>query len=174
MTFLLNNAPLPMTDPISRPRRADEFRPGQKDPLEGLLTEPWAEFLSLMALNVQRSSTRLSSVSLTSQAASISATDLTNGAIKDGLYRVTYYARIMRAAGISSSLDVTLSWTDGGVAQSQTGASITGNSTTSLQSVSFLIHADASSPINYATVRVSAGVPSMLYRLDVVLEVIDA
>lgn len=174
MSVLLNNAPLPMTDPIARPRRRDEFKPSQKDPLEGLLSDAWADYLSRLAQNVQASATRVSSSSPVNQAGSIAATDVSGGALKAGLYRLSYYARITQAATVSSSLDVTISWTDGGVAQSQTGASITGNTVTTFQSVTLFFHSDASAPISFSTVYTSVGATPMQYRLDVTLEVIDA
>jgi hypothetical protein len=174
MSFVLGNAPLPMTDPIARPRRRELFGEKRTDPLEGLLSDAWADYLSRLAQTVQHAATRISGVSRTEQAAAISATDISGGTLKSGLYRLTYHARITTASELDSSLIVTLSWTDGGVAQSQAGADITGNTTDTLQSASFLIHADASTPIRYATAYGYTGATPMQYRLDVVLEVIDA
>jgi hypothetical protein len=129
-SFLLGNAPIPITDPIS--------------------------------------------ATAIEQEASIAATDLTGANLKTGLYRLTYHTRITRASGGGSSLTVTVSWTDGGVAQSQSGAAIVTNTTDSMQSNTWAIHIDTGSPVRYETTYGSAGIPTMQYRLDVFLEVIEA
>lgn len=172
-SFVLGNAPIPLTDAIARPRRRKHFRAGQDDPLEGMLTDPWTDYLTRLVTTVQAAATRVNSTAQTAQTGSIAATDISSGNLKAGVYRVSYYARITEPASISSSLQVTISWTDGGVAQSLTGAALTGNTSTTLETFSYLIHIDAGSPVRYAVAYGSAGTP-MQYRLDVVLEVIDA
>lgn len=169
--FLLKNAPLPMQDRISRAKRRDLYGERQDDPQEGLLSDPWADYMSRMAQSIEAASTRISSAELTKQAASISATDISKGGQPTGRYKVFYHARITTPATTSSSLEVTISWTDGRVAQSQTFAAITGNTTATMQSDFLMIHVDNSTPINYATTYASVGAQPMQYRLDVVLEV---
>lgn len=174
MSFILGNAPIPISDPIARAKRRDRFTEKQDDPLEGTMSDAWVDYISRLVQTVQSSSTRINSASLIDQSASISATDMSGGGLKTGLYRVTYHARITKAAGVSSSLQVTLSWTDGGIAQSQSGAAITGNTTATLQSGTFLIHIDTASPVRYATTYASNPAATMTYRLDVILEIIQA
>lgn len=111
---------------------------------------------------------------LTAQAASIGTTALPTATLAPGLYRATYYARITQAATSSSSLEVTLTWTDGAVACSFTGAAITGNAVTDLQSDTLLIEIDQASPISYSTTYATSGATAMLYKLSIVLEVIRA
>lgn len=171
--FLLGNAPLPMTDAISMPKRRDQFGPKQNDPLEGLLSPPWADYLSRMAQTVGAAATRISSVSLTSQLASVSPTDISGGTLKEGLYRISYHLRITTPDGISSDLTVTLDWTDGGVAQSEVSKTVSTNTTDTRLHGDFLIHIDASTPVRYSTTIVT-GLGDLEYRLDVVLEVIKA
>lgn len=171
---LLRNAPLPLGDPIARPRRRNEFSRGQKDPLEGLLGDSWANYLGLMAQNVSQANTRLSSASLVDQEASISPTDLSGGALRAGFYRVHYYMRVTRAATIGSSLTFTLSWDDLGVTQTESGAAETGNTTTTNQTGTFTFYSDATSPITFATTYASGGITTMQYRLAVFLEAIQA
>lgn len=169
--FLLGKAPLPMQDRIARAKRTEIYGPKEEDPQEGFLSDPYADYFSRMAQSIGAASTRISQTLLTNQAASIAATDMASGGQPTGLYRFTYYARVTQAASISSSLEVVLSWTDGGVAQSRTFTAITGNTTTSLESETFMIHVDSSTPIQYSTVYLSAGGTVMQYRLDVDLEV---
>jgi len=173
MSFLLGNAPIPITDPIARAKRP-EFGKAQKDPLEGTMSDAWVDYMSRLVQTVQASATRIESATKTTQAASISATDISAGNLKAGLYRITFHARITDPATVSSSLTVTLSWTDGGVAQTEASKAETGNTTATRIHGAFLIHVDAGSPVRYATTYASVGGNAMEYRLDVVLEVIQA
>ena len=75
-----------------------------------------------------------------------------------------------RAATASSSLTITLSWTDTGVVMSQSGAAITGNLTTSGQTGSTLVYSSGASPITYATTYSSTGATTMVYKIGLVLE----
>lgn len=110
-------------------------------------------------------------VALTSQGASIVTTALpTDGDLSAGLYRVTWYQRITTVAGVSSSLTVAFGWTDGTVAQSHAGAAMTGNTTATWQSGTFLLRTDAASPITYATTYVSNAAGVMRYALYLTLE----
>jgi hypothetical protein len=162
MARTLSDAPIPLQDPIARPG------PGR---FAGLLPDVWIDWFTVLTSTVNQAPNRLSAVELTSQGASIGATDFSGGGVLNaGLYRVTYYARITRAAGTSSSLTVTLSWTDGGASCSFAGAAITGNTTTTIQSETKMIRIDSASPVRYATTYASVGMPTMLYSLDVTLE----
>jgi hypothetical protein len=165
----LNNVPIPLNDPIATPRRE-----GQNQKLEGLLTVVWQRWFDQLGLSMEAAPSRVANVPLTSQSASIGATDMSSGATSAGLYRVTYYARITQAAGLNSSLTVSFDWTDGGVAQSYSGAAMVGNLVTTYQSNTQMINVDALSPIRYSSVYASAGAPAMLYSLYVVLEEILA
>jgi hypothetical protein len=112
---------------------------------------------------------RTNNVDLTDQAAAIAATDM-GSTPRAGLYRLTYYARITQAATTSSSLTVTLDWTDGVVNPSYSGAAITGNTTTTTQSGSQTFLVDARSAINYSTAYASVGATPMQYALSLYLE----
>lgn len=110
-------------------------------------------------------------VALTSQNTSIGVTPIPLPSLATGLYRLTYYARITTAASISSSLIVTFSWTESGIALSADGPAITGNTTTTIGSASILIMSDAASPINYNTTYVS-NIAGMKYLLTIVVEAV--
>ena len=165
--------PMPLSDPIARPRRQG-LRPGERDPLEGLLTLPWVNFMTDREDAITAAPRRLSVVTLTGQGASIGATDIPTQSLGAGLYRITYYARITRPATTSSSLTVTFGWTESGVSLSQSGAAMTGNTTTTQQNGSLLVLSDDASPITYATTYASVGGTSMQYRLSIVLEKVNA
>ena len=177
---VLNSAPIPISDPIARVKRR-EFRadlktkrPERDDPLEGHLTDPWARYFDNLVLLIESTPSRVRSVSLTDQNASIAATDMTDGAFSSGLYELKYYARITQAATTSSSLTVTLDWIDGGVVVSFSGAAITGNTTSTYQSETQLVRIDPLSPVRYSTVYASVGATPMKYALYITLTEIQA
>ncbi len=161
-------APPPVSDQIAKPARP-EFR-GGGDPLAGRVGDVWLEWFTRLVDDVDEATTRVNSVHKTVQGAAIGATDLTDGTATGGYYKITYYTRITRAATTSSSLTVTFSWTDLSNSPSQSGAAITGNTATTIQSGTLTIYSDVNSPITYATAYTSVGATSMQYRLDVFLE----
>lgn len=172
MTAVLNDAPIPLSDPIARPKR-EQFGK-RKDPQEGLITEPWVSYLSQQSLVISQSMTRINSVSLTNQSASIGATDMSGGVISAGLYEIKYYARITQAATTSSSLTITFDWTDGAVSPSVSGTAITGNTTSTVQSGSYLIRVDNLSPVRYSTTYGSVGATPMKHSLYITLSEVQA
>lgn len=171
--FLLNNAPLPVTDRLTRAKRNEIYGPRQDDPHEGLIGDAWADFMSRLVQSVQHAATRISSVSLEKQQASIAASDLSGSSHRTGVYRLTWFAIVTTPGTVSSSLTVTVSWTTGGIAQSFSGAAMTGNTTTTHQSETYMVIADATAPIRYETVYASVGATAMQYRLVVTLEAIQ-
>ena len=72
-------------------------------------------------------------------------------------------------------MTVTISWMDGNVAQTQSGAAMTGNTTTTQQNASFLIHVgpntlSSNDVVKYATTYASSGGTAMQYSLYVMVE----
>lgn len=171
MTETLNSAPIPLNDPIARPKRQEFGK--RPDPLQGLMTVPWVSYFSALGAAIDASPERVASASKTDQSASIGATEI-SATHPTGLYRLSYYVRVTQAASTSSSIQVTLDWSDGGVAPSLSGAALTGNTTTTVQSGSIMILATANAPIRYSTTYSSVGATPMKYRLEVVLEEIKA
>lgn len=168
MALVLDNAPIPATDAIARPKRPQYGN--KQDPLEGQITTPWLEYMTRLSTVVSQGPSKIATVSLTTQAASIAGTDIAQAALTAGLYRVTYYWRITQAAAVSSSLQIAFAWTDGGVAQTATGAALTTNMTTTYQTNFVMVRIDSASSIQYATTYASSGSPAMQYSLDVILE----
>ncbi len=138
----------------------------------GMITNPWVKYLQLSLVPAVESAPQAAIVkTLTTQNASIGTTPFALGSVPAGLYRVSYYARVTTAAATSSSLTVTLSWTDGAVPCAFSGAALTSNTTASIQSNTILIRSDAAGAINYATTYASNAAGQMVYRLDLIVEV---
>ena len=142
---------------------------------ESLIARFWTRYLQSVVDVVNNSARKLTLASLTAQGAALSATTLNTGTLDPGVYRVSYSARITRAASTSSSLTVTLSWRDGDVAQSQSGVAMTANTTATQQNGTFLVHngtnaSSANNVIKYATAYASSGGTTMQYALYVLVE----
>ena len=143
--------------------------------VRNLLTREWNRYMQSVVNVVNNAARQRTLLSLTTQSAAISTTTIDTGTLDPGVYRGSYSARISRAASTSSSLTVTLSWRDGDVAQSQSGAAMTGNSTTTQQNGTFLVHngtnaSSANDVIKYATAYASSGGTTMQYSLFVLVE----
>ena len=140
---------------------------------DGSIAEPWRLYLRQQSSEVASAPTRQGQTALTAQAASLSATAVPV-TVTDGLWRLSFYARLTQAATTSSSLIVTLKWTDGGVLCGLSGAAITGNTTDSVQSGTALVRADGNTSLLYQTTYASVGATPMQYQLDVVAERVQA
>jgi hypothetical protein len=138
----------------------------------GLVGDAWdLRFLVPLVAAVNAAPESRQHVALTGQTASLSATAFVPAtAITAAVYRVSYAIRVTTAATSSSSLTVTAGWTAGAVAQSSSGAALTGNTTATQQSGSFLVKADGGTAITYAVTYASTGATAMAYELDVILE----
>ena len=173
MAIGISNAPIPLQDAIARPGRSG-FSDDAPDPLAGTITDAWIEYFNRVVTQLSSTPFRVNSVAAVTQAASIAATDFSGGGLSSGYYRLTYYARITRAATTSSSLTVTFDWVESGVSLALSGSAMTGNTVTTVQSGTTLILADSNSPIRYSTTYASVGGTTMQYRLSVVLEQVQA
>lgn len=174
MPLLLDNAPMPTGDRIARGTRQQYERAGRPDPDEGRVTDAWQDWLTRSTDTVNLATVRINSVELEDQEASILSTDFSGGTLPDGLYEVIYTLRVTRAATTSSSIEVDVTWTEGGVAQTFGAAALTGNTTATRQSRTELIRLDGGSPINYSTTYATLGATSMRYSLDLVLRRVKA
>src|SRR5207248_3575344 len=88
-----------------------------------------------------------------------------------GLYVVSLYAKITRAATTSSSLTPNIGWTDGddsiAVALNAFFAALTGNTTQTFGADSRPIYAKTGTNILYSTAYASVGGTSMQYNLHI-------
>lgn len=88
-----------------------------------------------------------------------------------GLYRVTGYVRIDTPATTSSSLKVTVAWTDGGQSCFATLIpAVTGNTRISTGTGTMLVRSDAKGLISFNTEYLSVPDLEMKYFVSVVLE----
>ena len=169
-------APLPVTSPVI----TTEIDPTSGGDLQtGLVSSTWIEYFLQMQDRAENSAHAVAKVfdTLTDQSAAIAATSLTISTptglttkLSKGLYRVSTYARITQAASTSSSLTVTLRWTDGTVACTSSGSALTGNTTATTGSLNLMIRSDADASVTYETAYSSSGATAMQYRLDLVME----
>lgn len=169
-----NAVPMPLSERMVTPRDTVRFpKPGLVDPGEGKVTKAWAEWLTDLSASLTRSARRMFSVQVLDQNAALAATDMTNGTLAAGLYRVSYYATLAVVGSVSSSLTVTLDWVDRGSTKTVSGAAITANTLAVAQSGSFLIRADRNSPVRYSTAYASNAAGEMLYDLCLTLEMLE-
>lgn len=140
-------------------------------PLEGdekPLSRDWYLWLFALVALVQASARVVVATSLTGLSALIPATAL--NVTVAGVYRVSWTLRVTQAATVSSSLTVTIGYTDAGVVLSVAGAAVTGNTVTTVQSGSVLLRSDAASPVTFAVAYGSVGATPLLYKIDVTCE----
>jgi hypothetical protein len=135
----------------------------------GYISRYFRQWLLAITTQIQSFVPTHASLSLTTQAASL-VTRTAYATTAAGLYRVSYYVRITRAATTSSSLTVTLGWLESAVALTQAFAAITGNTIGTVQSGSILVRADTLSALTVATAYASVGGTTMQYRIDVTVE----
>jgi hypothetical protein len=151
----------------------DETQPTRKNPF--YMATGWYRWLvDTLVARVATAPQCLKTVTKTNQHAAIGATAVPLGTVSAGRYQLTWYARITTVDAVSSSLTVTLAWTEGGVALSISGSALTGNTTTTLQSGVIEVDVDASSAISYATAYASNTPGAMGYRLSVTVKAIPA
>lgn len=119
---------------------------------------------------VEASSTLLTPVSVSAQAASISVTPIPLPALGAGIYRLTTYARITTPDAVSSSLIVTLGWTESTITLTHSFPAMTGNTTTTVDSQTFTVQIDQATPLTYATTYASNTPGQMKYTLNLLIE----
>lgn len=146
----------------------DENDPKRRDPF--YVAKTWLLWLMDTLLDaVQAAPQVLKTLPLSGQSAAIGATAIALGSLSAGTYRVSYYARITTPDGVASSLTVTLGWTES-VALTLSGAAMTGDTVTTVQTGVATIVIDAASAITYATAYSSNTPAKMKYRLTVLVE----
>jgi len=150
-------------------RRVSDLETQMRRPL--YMAKTWLLwFINTLQPAVQSSSQVLKVVTLTAQSATIGLTAVPLGSLSAGLYRVSYYARITNPDGVSSSLTIALGWTESAESLSLSGAPITGDSITSVQTGVAVIQSDASGAITYGATYASNTPAKMQFTLIVVVE----
>ena len=147
--------PLPEHDPMT-----DEGK---------LITGTWSQFLNKVLQDLLSAPKVIASLVFTAQTAAISATALATPA-NPGLYRVSYNTHVTTAAGVSSSVTVTVAWTQSGSAVSDSSAALTANATNVARTGSLLLQLDGGTAVNVSTSYASNAAGAMAYELYVTLE----
>lgn len=160
MPLALTSPPLqsPLTEPPSMGKQPTY-----------LITRVWSDWFNGIVQRAQTASYAVASTTLTVQNASIGVTALVPSAAQ-GRYRVTVHARVTTVDGVASSLIPVISYTNGGVACTQSGAALTSNNTGLPASWTFAVIADASTPISFATTYASTTPGQMKYTIDFLTE----
>lgn len=147
-----------------------------RDPLvnkEGFVTgNPWLAWLRDIRADIDAAPVGFEPVVVEARTSAISTTAIpTDGDLTAGVYRVSWAAKVVTAAAVSSDFQVTISWTWKTVTQQWVGTSRNGNLTTTydLSSVP-LLYVDAASPITYAVSYNSNPASAMAYDFFLALE----
>lgn len=112
----------------------------------------------------------IAAVDLTGQTAGIATTNVYT-TISGASYRFSYALAKTLADGVNSSLQVTLGWTENGVAKTKVFAALTTDTTTAVDGQVWPFHADANSIVTYAIAYASNTPAKMTYDGHLVLEV---
>lgn len=128
----------------------------------------WRRWLSGLTISLNAKPERHATVRRTAQGAAIATTALPIGSVTPGIWGIYTTIRVTRAASTSSSVQLTMTWTEGGVTQTQTGAALTGNVTTTREGLLFVIRPGNATVISYSTTYASVGATSMQYSVDIV------
>ena len=130
----------------------------------------WLRWFGTLVQNIDSAPVRKTSVRLVDQAATIPITPIPMESLSPGLYRVSFYSRITQAGTVSSSLKVTISWTDKAQALSLDGDTLVGNAVTEYDFGTAVIRVDAASAISYTATYAASAAASMLYDLSITVE----
>ena len=160
-------APAPYSDPIAITKiDGQEHR--------GFMPSSWVRYFTDLVNRTSQSFQRLASVTKTGQSASISASSVPIGSVTAGLWQVSYYVRVTQAATTSSSIQVSMTWTDGGTVVTHTGTALTGNTTATHEEWVGQFYVDAATVISYATTYASSGATAMKYQLLITAAAVTA
>jgi hypothetical protein len=131
------------------------------------LSKAWLLWLYDLILRVQSALQLLQTVTLVNQHAAIGATSIALGGVSAGILRLAWYLRVTTRDPVSSSVTLTIAWTEGAQACTLSGAAVAGNLVTSLQSGVIEIAVDSNAVITYATAYASNTPGVMQYSLRI-------
>ena len=130
----------------------------------------WLRYLDEISAAIDNKPDRKAAVRRTALSASVGTTPLPLGTVAPGVWRISYVIRVTTPATLTSSLQVILTWTAGGVTQTVTGAAITGNTTDTVQGATVVMRVDSATPISYSVAYVSTGATPAQFTIDLVAE----
>ena len=135
------------------------------------ITRSWRNYLFAVQTVTETSAQVLPAVTLNAQHAAIASTPVPTSALTAGYYRVSVYAVITTAATTSSSLTLSVRWTDaGGLLCQQLLPALTTNVVGAVSTLTFPIHIDSTSPISYAVAYASNVAGQMTYNFGILVE----
>lgn len=140
---------------------------GQPGTVRGAMTLTFANWLLALVTRTSAAAYQTSRVSKTAQAAAVVLSTLVPSA--SGYYKVSWRVRIVTPASTSSSVQFSVSSTEGGVSCVQTAAAYTGNLASVPQSGAFIVKADPGTVITFSVAYASVGTP-MVYDADAIAE----
>ena len=162
----MSYASQPIDDAIARPDPQD---PRSRSLPKMVIGDRWRRWLSGLTTTVNAKPERQAAVSLTAQGAAIATTALPIGSVTPGLWGMYTHLRVTRAGSVSGEVRLTITFTSGGVTQTEQGTLLNGNLTTTREGRLFIARPDNATVISYSTTYADGGgaVP-MQYALDLV------
>ena len=162
----MSYASQPVDDAIATPDPRDER---SKRLPKFMIGDRWRRWLSGLTTTVNAKPERHAHTSLTAQGAAISTTALPIGSVTPGVWGIYTHLRVTRAGTVSGEVRLTITFTSGGVTQTQQGTLLDGNLTTTREGLLFIVRPDNATVISYSTTfSDGGGAVSMQYALDLV------
>lgn len=136
-----------------------------QDGQPGHPTAPFLIFMRGLGQDVASSPQGFETVAIEGRTSAIPTSAFpTDGDLSAGIYRVSWAAKVVTVAGVSSSFQVTISWVWKGVTQQWVGALMNGNLTTTYEADSVpLLYVDAATPVTYAVAYASNPAAAMAF-----------
>lgn len=140
--------------------------------VKGAISPDWFRwFYQIYTLIVSSVQAVGHAVSLVGQGASIGSTTIALPSLQNGLYRISWFARVTVPDGAGSSLAVTIGFTDTAQPLSKTFSAMTGDTIVTFDTQSLpLVQIDQNTAITYSTTYSSTTPGKMKYSLSITVE----
>ena len=161
---ILQRTPAPLSTPISE---VDQ----KTGKYTGYLPTAWADYFVGLDAQLAQTFAFVDRVSIPSSSAAVGSQPITNRILNAGLYRVSYYAVILQADNVGSSLQPFFYWIDRGTLRSFSDPAYTTNVVTFAATKTYFVRIDRATPISYqVNYGSTGGAPKMIYSLDIAVE----
>lgn len=155
---------------MSQPLDGPPYRSAVVD-LSRILTGDWTRWFQLfwarVSAAVQRAGTPIGTDA--NQSAAVATTTLYT-VTQTELYRLSWYARITVADGVSSSLQLTVTWREGSHTSTKVFTALTGDTTSTYDGAVWPFYADSGTLVTYALAYASNTPAKMRYRISLCVE----
>lgn len=146
-----------------------EFGPDGKP--KWTISRNWLTYLFGRDASIASAPTQIPKVVRAGQFASIGLTPIATGSTSAGAYRLTPFIRVVQAGGLTGTVQLVITFTDGGVVCSHTFPDLITNTVASIQADDTLIvRMDQATVLSYSVTYTSTGAPVMKYDLEIRLE----